>query len=226
MATIVKVTPNNKDQFLNDNKDLFIILGFDAEFTGQKDLVRSAFETLDRETDFKDKIALGLVDVEENNDFARELSIVSVPMIVTYARGKLLKRISMLKPDELVRIIKQDLQQYEFVPDGGESLGQADKLKRYLKSLIERSPVMVFMKGSPAAPRCGFSRQLVELLGKYNVHYDTFDILEDDDVRQGLKEYSDWPTYPQIYVKGEFIGGLDILKQLDGSGELENSLRV
>lgn len=226
MASITKITPDNQVKFLDDNKDLFIILGFNAEFTSQDELVRAALETLDREIEFKDKIALGMVDVEENNDFARELSVVSVPMIVTYARGKVFKKISMLEPSELVRIIKQDLQQHQFVSREDETVGQADKLKSYLKSLIERSPVMVFMKGSPKAPRCGFSRQLVELLGKYDVKYDTFDILEDDLVRQGLKEYSDWPTYPQIYAKGEFIGGLDILKQLDASGELENSLRV
>ena len=69
---------------------------------------------------------------------------------------------------------------------------------------------MLFMKGDPTAPKCGFSRQTIEMFSSLNAKYGTFDILSDDAVRQGLKTYSDWPTYPQLYIKGEFIGGLDI----------------
>jgi Grx4 family monothiol glutaredoxin len=80
---------------------------------------------------------------------------------------------------------------------------------------------MVFMKGLPSAPQCGFSRQLIALLDDSGVSYDAFNILGDDEVRQGLKAYSDWPTYPQLYVKGELVGGLDICKELHESGEEE-----
>ena len=73
---------------------------------------------------------------------------------------------------------------------------------------------MLFMKGIPTAPRCGFSRQAVELLETHKVPFGSFDILSDDTVRQGLKKHSNWPTYPQIYVHGELIGGLDILKEI------------
>eukprot|EP00126_Sphaerothecum_destruens_P011551 Sdes_comp20926_c0_seq1m18352 len=73
---------------------------------------------------------------------------------------------------------------------------------------------MIFMKGSPDFPKCGFSRQLIEILNQKSIDYATFDILEDEEIRQGLKVYSDWPTYPQIYLRGELIGGLDILKDL------------
>ncbi len=95
-----------------------------------------------------------------------------------------------------------------------------------LRQLVHRSDVMVFMKGLPSAPRCGFSRQLVELLDGSGVPYDAFDILQDDDVRQDLKKFSNWPTYPQLYVKGELIGGLDICKELQESGELIDVLTV
>jgi len=98
-------------------------------------------------------------------------------------------------------------------------------LNKRLQSLISSAPVMLFMKGSPDAPRCGFSRKLCEILKKYpSVQFKSFDILEDQEVRQGLKEYSNWPTYPQVYVKGELIGGLDIITELDQGGELESSL--
>ncbi|XP_065285902.1 glutaredoxin 3 [Dermacentor albipictus] len=93
-----------------------------------------------------------------------------------------------------------------------------------LQKLINKAPVMVFMKGSPDAPRCGFSRTLMEMFKKHKVTFDSFDILTDEDVRQGLKQYSNWPTYPQVYVKGTLIGGLDIIKELEESGELAAAL--
>jgi len=94
-----------------------------------------------------------------------------------------------------------------------------------LKNLINTGPVMIFMKGSPAGPKCGFSRQLMEIMSETQLKFDTFDILTDETVRQGLKTYSNWPTYPQVYVKGELIGGLDIIKELKESGELTSSLK-
>ncbi|KAA3679770.1 uncharacterized protein DEA37_0014555 [Paragonimus westermani] len=98
-------------------------------------------------------------------------------------------------------------------------------LNTRLSDLIKRSPIMLFMKGSASQPRCGFSRQMLELLNSYNVTFDTFDILLDEEVRQGLKTFSNWPTYPQLYVKGELIGGLDIVKELAASGELADVLK-
>ncbi|KAJ2968748.1 hypothetical protein NUW58_g10153 [Xylaria curta] len=76
---------------------------------------------------------------------------------------------------------------------------------------------MLFIKGTPSAPQCGFSRQLVGLLRERSVKYGFFNILADDEVRQGLKEFADWPTYPQLWMDGELVGGLDIIKE-----ELEN----
>eukprot|EP00298_Acanthocystis_sp_HF-20_P013706 c20476_g1_i1.p2 GENE.c20476_g1_i1~~c20476_g1_i1.p2 ORF type:complete len:354 (+),score=158.30 c20476_g1_i1:1979-3040(+) len=94
-----------------------------------------------------------------------------------------------------------------------------DKLHAKLKSLINQSPVMVFIKGSPQTPQCGFSRQIVEILNQQKVQFGYFNILSDESVRQGLKEYSEWPTFPQLYIKGELIGGLDIVKELVNESE-------
>ena len=88
-----------------------------------------------------------------------------------------------------------------------------EDLQSRLSSLTNAAPAMLFMKGTPSAPQCGFSRQLVSLLRENNVRYGFFNILADDEVRQGLKEYSDWPTFPQLYLKGELVGGLDIVKE-------------
>ncbi|OJJ04380.1 hypothetical protein ASPVEDRAFT_43865 [Aspergillus versicolor CBS 583.65] len=86
-----------------------------------------------------------------------------------------------------------------------------------LAELVKAAPVMLFMKGTPSAPQCGFSRQLVGILRERSVKYGFFNILADEDVRQGLKEFADWPTFPQLWVGGELVGGLDIVKE-----ELEN----
>jgi Grx4 family monothiol glutaredoxin len=83
---------------------------------------------------------------------------------------------------------------------------------------------MLFMKGSPGAPKCGFSRTIVEMLQAEDIQFATFDILTDEDVRAGLKTYSDWPTYPQLYSKGELVGGLDIVKEMKASGPLSEQL--
>ena len=101
-----------------------------------------------------------------------------------------------------------------------------DALNARLKSLINSSPVMLFMKGVPTAPRCGFSRQAVEMLSDAKVAFGTYDILTDEDVRQGLKKYSDWPTYPQLYVNGDLMGGLDIMKEMAEEGDLAEQLGV
>lgn len=83
-----------------------------------------------------------------------------------------------------------------------------------LEQLVKAAPVMLFMKGTPSSPQCGFSRQLVGILRERSVKYGFFNILADEDVRQGLKEYADWPTFPQLWVGGELVGGLDIVSSL------------
>lgn len=85
---------------------------------------------------------------------------------------------------------------------------------------------MAFIKGTPETPRCGFSKTLIGIFNETGVKYGYYDILGDDEVRQGLKTYSDWPTYPQVYVKGELIGGLDIIKELQEGGDLVQTLMV
>lgn len=96
-------------------------------------------------------------------------------------------------------------------PEYSSSKESKEELWTRLGNLVKAAPVMLFMKGTPSAPQCGFSRQLVAILRENNVKYGFFNILADDDVRQGLKEYADWPTFPQLWTKGELVGGLDIV---------------
>jgi Grx4 family monothiol glutaredoxin len=96
-------------------------------------------------------------------------------------------------------------------PEGAGAAQSQEALFARLAELVKAAPVMLFMKGSPSAPQCGFSRQLVGILRERSVKYGFFNILADEDVRQGLKEYAEWPTFPQLWVGGELVGGLDIV---------------
>lgn len=97
-------------------------------------------------------------------------------------------------------------------------------LRQRLVELTTREPVVLFMKGTRQQPHCGFSARTVEILGRYLQHFDTFNILEDEVVREGLKAFADWPTFPQLWVNGELVGGSDIIATLHQNGELAEVL--
>lgn len=90
-----------------------------------------------------------------------------------------------------------------------------------IEALVNGNDVVLFMKGSPLFPQCGFSSRAVAILDHLNVEYASVDVLQDQEIRQGIKEYSDWPTIPQLYVKGEFLGGSDIMMEMYEAGELQ-----
>ena len=98
--------------------------------------------------------------------------------------------------------------------------------KDKIKKLIESNAIMVFMKGTKLMPQCGFSNNVVQILNSLGVEFNTFDVLSDFDIREGIKEYSDWPTIPQVYLKGEFLGGSDILIEMYNSGTLKEKIGI
>ena len=182
---------------------------------GTPDAPRCGFSRKAVELLRKEGIAFGTFDILTDDTVRQGLKEHSdwptYPQL--YAKGELIGGLDIL----------QEMTQDE----GGESLQEQlgiETIQDRLKKLIRRHKIMLFMKGLPSAPRCGFSRQMVEILDKEGVSYDSFNILEDNDVRQGLKKLSDWPTYPQLYVDGDLVGGLDIAKELAESGELSDLL--
>jgi len=98
------------------------------------------------------------------------------------------------------------------------------EIKEKIKNLINDNQVCLFMKGTPDAPQCGFSMAVSNVLKHLNVDFKGINVLEDENLRQGIKDYSDWPTIPQLYVKQEFIGGCDIVKEMFEKGELKKLL--
>ena len=98
-------------------------------------------------------------------------------------------------------------------------------IKEKLKNIVDSNDVCLFMKGVPDAPQCGFSMAVSNILKHLDVNFKGINVLEDEKIRQGIKEYSDWPTIPQLYIKGEFVGGCDIVKELFEKGELKILLK-
>jgi monothiol glutaredoxin len=98
-------------------------------------------------------------------------------------------------------------------------------VQQRIKDDIQSNDVVLYMKGSPVFPQCGFSAAVVQILTHLNVKFKGIDVLSDPSIRQGIKEFSNWPTIPQLYVKGEFVGGCDIVREMFQTGELQETLQ-
>ena len=94
------------------------------------------------------------------------------------------------------------------------------EIKKKIEEFINKNEVCLFMKGTPESPQCGFSMAVSNVLKHLNINFKGINVLEDENLRQGIKDYSDWPTIPQLYIKGEFIGGCDIIREMYETGEL------
>ena len=99
-----------------------------------------------------------------------------------------------------------------------------DITRERIQTEVDANDVLLFMKGTPVFPQCGFSAAVVQVLSHLQVKFSSVNVLEDPDVRDGIKQYSDWPTIPQLYVKGEFVGGCDIIREMYETGELKTFL--
>lgn len=195
----------------------------------------TVLKTLSSEYPVTDPLATSWVslDAEDLSDVSETYDVTAVPFVVLSRGGKVLESISGNSAQRVRTAIEthtsssgpgassagapvaasDEAAKAEGAPqDPGK---QKEELFKRLADLVKAAPVMLFMKGTPSAPQCGFSRQLVALLRENSVKYGFFNILADDEVRQGLKEFADWPTYPQLWMDGELVGGLDIVSFLD-----------
>ena len=134
-----------------------------------------------------------------------------------YVEGELIGGVDIMKE------MKEDGSLLELISEEHRVKPRESQDEKYRK-LVTRAPIMLFMKGSPDEPVCGFSNQIVSILNRNRIEYGSFNILEDEDVRQGLKEWANWPTYPQVWSNGELIGGLDIVKEMESEGSLRSEL--
>lgn len=166
------------------------------------------------------------VEAEAVPELSELLNVTVVPTFVAYNGGAVHGRVEGVFPAELSNLVKAlNAAEKATVFVKAETSAQ-DALNARLTKLINTAPVMLFMKGTPAEPRCGFSRQIVTILKEADIPFASFDILTDEEVRAGLKVLSDWPTYPQLYVNGTLAGGLDIIKEMQAAGDLKEQLGI
>ncbi|XP_003515143.2 glutaredoxin-3 isoform X1 [Cricetulus griseus] len=159
------------------------------------------------------------LEAEAVPEVSEKYEISSVPTFLFFKNSQRVDRLDGAHAPELTKKVQRHVSSGSFPPSATEHI--KEDLNVRLKKLTHAAPCMLFMKGTPQEPRCGFSKQMVEILHKHNIQFSSFDIFSDEEVRQGLKTYSNWPTYPQLYVSGELIGGLDIIKELEASEELD-----
>lgn len=192
---------------------------FSAEWAEQCTQILNVLNDLSKKPEYAAVIQFLNVPAEELSEVSLKHQIDAVPTVLFIRNGSAIDRIDGVDIAALSMKCKSFVDKNKSTDaDSGENLNER------LKALINRAKVMIFMKGDRNTPRCGFSKTLIGIVNETNVPYETFDILSDEEVRQGLKVYSDWPTYPQVYVNGELIGGLDIIKELVANNELAATL--
>ena len=102
----------------------------------------------------------------------------------------------------------------------------ADAIQAKIDEQVKKNKIILYMKGTPSFPMCGFSAATIQVLDSYNVAYESVNVLDDPAIRDGVKRYSNWPTVPQLYINGEFVGGCDIVREMHAKGELEPLIRA
>merc|ERR1712032_139945 len=162
------------------------------------------------------------VEADVLTDLCIHYSVKEIPtFIILNESGNIFKKVIGGKNEDIAAVTNAVKSLKKIVDKDTEPESTFDD---YLKSVISSQKVMLFMKGSPEQPFCGFSRQIVNILTSQSIEFGSFDILTNEQVRQGLKRYSDWPTYPQLYVNGELVGGLDIVEDMVNEGHLKEQL--
>ena len=174
------------------------------------------------------------VEAEQATDISEHYAVASVPLLLFCDRGAEVDRLEGADPAALTtkfRTLAGAAASAPFKSVGGAAAAPSQRaegdamLHARLTALVRQSPVMLFMKGSPQAPQCGFSARVVGALRAAGAaDFGSFDILTDEAVRQGMKAFSQWPTFPQLYVNGELLGGCDIVLEMAASGELKAEL--
>lgn len=224
MSTITEVTsPEQWQQLLGSvPTSTLVVVSFHAPWAAPCAQMATILATLAAEYPVSEPPATkwASINAEELSDISEEYDVTAVPFLVLLRGGKVVETVSGSNAVKVRAAIEKHAAG-EGVPaaaaeaeaekaDVDPAVAKEELFKR-LGDLVKAAPVMLFMKGTPSSPQCGFSRQLVAILRENSVKYGFFNILADDEVRQGLKEYAEWPTFPQLWVDGELVGGLDIV---------------
>ncbi|XP_078033350.1 glutaredoxin 3 [Augochlora pura] len=218
--TITELSSQQEYEDFVKSKDLSVI-HFHAPWADQCSQINDVISEMSKLPEYKG-IKFAKIEAEKVPDVSLKAGITAVPTVILAKNDAIIDRVDGANPSAIVEKVKRHSVSKESIPL--ETWQPQQSLEDRLKKLINQAPCMLFMKGNPANPRCGFSRTIVSMLDSCNADYQSFDILQDNDVREGLKKFSNWPTYPQLYINGELIGGLDIVKEMNEAGEFESML--
>ncbi|KAF7539419.1 hypothetical protein G7054_g2195 [Neopestalotiopsis clavispora] len=242
MSTIKEISTEDewRAHVASLHKETLLIVSFHAPWAAPCAQMATVLKTLAAEYPVTDPAQTSWVSLnaEELSDVSETYDVTAVPYLVLQRNDTVLETVSGSSAVKVRTAIETHARSSNATKTDGAAVngaaaapaGQPDEMDtdadpakakeelfKRLGELVKAAPVMLFMKGTPSSPQCGFSRQLVGILRERSVKYGFFNILADDEVRQGLKEYAEWPTYPQLWMDGELVGGLDIIKE-----ELEN----
>ncbi|CAF1056008.1 unnamed protein product [Adineta ricciae] len=190
--------------------------------------VNDALSAINRDPEFMQQLAICRLNADHFYDLLNTQNVNAAPTVLFYHRAKVIDRVDGFNQSDLLKKIKFHVNSIGVVQTTeirSDSSSPMIQVENKIKQLLDSSPIILFMKGTPASPQCGFSRQACHLLDEHKIKYDYFDVLADQNVREQLKRYSNWNTYPQLYVGGELIGGLDIVKQMIENGDFELKLK-
>ncbi|CAF2517418.1 unnamed protein product [Rotaria sp. Silwood2] len=191
-------------------------------------IVNEGLLAISRDPEFMEQLAICRLNADHFYDLLNSENVNAAPTILFYHQAKINDRVDGFNQSDLLKKIKLHINTIGIVQATeikSNSDVQIEDVENKIKKLLYSSPIILFMKGTPASPQCGFSRQACHLLDEHKIHYDYFDVLADENVREQLKKHSNWNTYPQLFVDGELIGGLDIMKQMIENGEFEKKLQ-
>ncbi|KWU42810.1 glutaredoxin [Rhodotorula sp. JG-1b] len=171
------------------------------------------------------------IEAEALPDISESFEVDAVPYFILLRGHTLLTRLSGAQPAVLSAALKSHASKKPTTLASSSQQPLAantseEELAQRCQELMKQSDVVLFMKGDRDTPRCGFSQKIVGILESEGIDYTTFDILQDEGVRQKLKEVNEWPTFPQLIIKGEFVGGLDVVKEMQESGELQDMVKA
>eukprot|EP00088_Acartia_fossae_P008701 TRINITY_DN14174_c0_g1_i1.p1 TRINITY_DN14174_c0_g1~~TRINITY_DN14174_c0_g1_i1.p1 ORF type:complete len:324 (+),score=59.89 TRINITY_DN14174_c0_g1_i1:44-1015(+) len=215
----VKIESEDEYKKMLNAQELSVV-HFWADFAEECKNITTVLNELVKETK---NMKIYEIEAEKMAEISMKHEIVAVPTVILFRGGKAVDRIDGMNAAELTKKVQSHAAKEISIAMNGQPPKKED-LNTRLKRIINAHKCMLFMKGKPEEPKCGFSKVTIGILEDLKAVYGTFDILTDDEVRQGLKAYSNWPTYPQLYIDGEFVGGLDIIKEMVESGDLQTMI--
>jgi len=190
----------------------FLVVHFSADWCDPSKHLNKIFE--DYVAKFP-KVSFATLDAEKVEEVTTSLDIETVPHIVFFRNGNFVSAVQGAKLDE----INKSIQSHYFSADSDMPIQDR------LRAMVNSCSVFVFLTGTPTAPQCGFTGRICEILNRTGVPYNYFDIMTDNEILKGVKVFGEWPTFPQLYVNGELVGGCDIVAEMDEEGTLLDVLQ-